>query len=363
MQQRIAPVDALRGVASIGVALIFHLRYLSGDLSIDHPELMPLGWFLPIERIYRHGDMLVELFFVLSGFIFHHIYRQDDGPTRASAADFASARFARLYPLMALSTVLAGLAVYLGIGLTGHAYEDWGHAPADWIRNLLGLQFLRVEPASLNAPTWSVSVELICYAAFYVLARQRSPLFYAGSAMLLLCGLYSLAWVLGPKLPWFIARGVLGFFTGVLLYGVKEWFARLPLVALAALLIAAGTLVWIDPWPLSRFASNALMTVMIWPLVLLVALRAPVARWLDNRVMMLLGDLSYSIYLLHMPIILAILALHANQPFSPQQIAWLWPPLVIATLLLAWLSLHYIEMPLRRRLRIRRPVVKMTELG
>ncbi|MEL7517504.1 MAG: acyltransferase family protein, partial [Pseudomonadota bacterium] len=101
--QRLVEVDGLRGLAALGVA-IFHLRVLLQGLP------NPLNSVWGIDLILLKGWHLVDLFFVLSGFIFTHCYLRD-GAMRAgvSLGEFASARISRLWPLHAAVLLFTAL--------------------------------------------------------------------------------------------------------------------------------------------------------------------------------------------------------------------------------------------------------------
>jgi len=96
--RRIPSLDGLRGIAAIAV-MAFHFNI----------------FFLPQARLpfVGRGYLAVDLFFLLSGFVMAHVY----GLTlaynwRAHWQEFALARFARIYPLFAL-TLLAMMIVHV----------------------------------------------------------------------------------------------------------------------------------------------------------------------------------------------------------------------------------------------------------
>jgi peptidoglycan/LPS O-acetylase OafA/YrhL len=74
---------------------------------------------------------------------------------------------------------------------------------------------------------------------------------------------------------------------------------------------------------------------------------------LSNRAAMLLGDISYGIYLLHGLVLYIFFEYLLGRPLAAQLSAsghWLWvAALVVATVLLSWLSYRYLEMPMMQR--------------
>jgi peptidoglycan/LPS O-acetylase OafA/YrhL len=97
--------------------------------------------------------------------------------------------------------------------------------------------------------------------------------------------------------------------------------------------------------PLSPLAG---LTLLAWPAALLLALRMPV---LGSAVMVWLGDRSYAIYLINMPLVWAATALFGPLQGGTMLVLGAHLALVAVTLLLADLSLRLVENPARRAIR------------
>jgi peptidoglycan/LPS O-acetylase OafA/YrhL len=294
----------LRGLAAILVA-VFHFEMTAG-------RFVPAGTTMFFEKSY----LMVDLFFVLSGFIMLHVYgRAFDGVfRRAQLRHFFVARFARTYPLHLFTLLLLVVIVrYL---------TKWGNPPIvleqprDILPNVLLLQSFGVcRIYNWNIPSWSISAEWGAYLVFPFLAfwisrkRKWAPILLAIAVVA--------AWVcieyvlprknpLNPAIPvphnlnvtfdygWL--RGVAGFSAGMIMYQLYRWpgagrvFGSDAASMLVLLLLAAGL----------HFAINdALVVVVFAALVLNFALNnGALHRVCNNPVLQYLGDISYSIYLM-----------------------------------------------------------------
>jgi peptidoglycan/LPS O-acetylase OafA/YrhL len=294
----------LRGLAAILVA-VFHFEMTIG-------RFVPAGTTMFFEKSY----LMVDLFFVLSGFIMLHVYgRAFDRVFRwGQLRHFIVARFARTYPLHLFTLLLLVVIVrYL---------TDWGNPPIvleqprDILPNVFLLQSFGVcHIYNWNIPSWSISAEWGAYLLFPFIAlwisrrRKWAPILLAiGVVAAWLCIEYVLPRKnpLNPAIPvphnlnttfdygWL--RGVAGFSAGMVMYrlyrlsGVDRVMGSDTVSVLILLLVAAGL----------HFAINdALVVSLFAALVLNFALNnGALHRVCNNRVLQYLGDISYSIYLM-----------------------------------------------------------------
>lgn len=273
--QRFATIDALRGLAAIGV-MLFHVRQ---DIAFQVPA----------------GYLAVDLFFGLSGFVIARAYetRLREG---LGFRDFIDRRVIRLWPMLALGALL---------GMVLHG----GHAGMlfllpNWLSE--GLLF----PA--NPPLWSLLFEMVAYAAFALILYRLGTATLAVIAAIaaLVLGAFALSPMrfadLGADWASFgagFARVGYGFIAGMLVH-------RLTTLGLSSLM---STLGWALAVPLSLAflligeADNlaALVAVILGvPALVWAASRIEVPQ---RRIAAFLGDCSYPLYCIHVPL-LALMA-------------------------------------------------------
>jgi peptidoglycan/LPS O-acetylase OafA/YrhL len=354
----IAGLTPLRGVAALFVVLFHAPIFGMGFTLYTHTYFFYQGW------------LWVDFFFVLSGFIMAHVYgeRFQERIRAGAVRDFLMRRFARLWPLhVAALAMLVGLegAKYLGdFTFTPTMPAPFtGHSELETIPlHLAFLQFLTHDNFNTwNTPAWSIGCEWWAYVLFPVLflgiTRLRGPLrlvFFACCYLALVLiwigadGTLNLG-IMGYALARCVAEFTLGIGafdlwrrgTGSRLFGSDAFFAAL----LVAIALALHFAIW-----------DFLVVPLMAALVLAAASnRARAGAALEHRTMRWLGEISYSIYLVHWPVFIALAllvgAVHgtplAERPSKLEALALLGIALPVI-LGLATLTYRYVEVPSRR---------------
>ena len=370
----IAPLTGVRFVAAVWVVL-FHVYLYNGDALADaHPVVDAV-----LGPIVSQGDLGVDLFFLLSGFVLAHNYLERLGtrPAVPQALRFLGLRVARVWPLYLLAVLGGGLLLFL-------REQWWGSAPnvpLSWGR--LVEQVLMVQQwgagnvpnTSWTGPAWSISAEWLAYLSFPVLALvvwriQR----YAGPvAVLALAG-----GVLVPVLTWttvaqtqaapfmWLARLASEFVCGMLLAAAPAY--ALPRVRAAAsrltpVTVAAGA-TWLYVVDVLGRPSLGPLVLALFPLLVLglAGDGGPLHRVLGSDTLVLGGEVSFALYLVHVPLLKLFRdALdHDVVPLDPAHRIYGELVVVGLSLLLAYVLYRRVEEPARHRLRAWGP--RLTEL-
>jgi len=358
---RLPVLTSLRFFAAFHVVL-FHLQatkiaFLTG----------PLANFASI------GYIGVSFFFVLSGFILVYTY----AGRPLAKPQFWRARFARIYPAYAFSLFFTAPFFFFAIFNMKIPFFTFAAAHPIGV-SLLVLSLLQswVPAAALswNTVAWSLSVEAFFYLLFpfllpALLQRKRTLLvFFIVTCWLVSLGLATAYIVYKPdglahvdadvllanglnvlkfnplvRLPEFL----LGMATGILfLGGSNRPQLALALVAIAVIgFVAAAHFSHAIPYPILHTGFlSPLFAAFIYGL----ALRPSWSTFLENRVLVLLGDASYSLYLLHAAILPMFFLrpdgkVHNNGPLG----------IILAVLVVIGLCVlvyRFIEEPARRKL-------------
>jgi peptidoglycan/LPS O-acetylase OafA/YrhL len=191
-------VDALRALAALGV-VVFHIAFNGGSLSLSVQSILSAG--------LRLGRLGVPLFLVLSGFCIHlSVARRIAGGegVRSDWGRFWRRRFWRLYPPY-VAAIVFSLAIYALAGAAAFPpRERIVSLPLDLLTHLLLIHNLFADYClSLgNGPFWTLGLEEQLYAlyALFLLLRRRCPI----GRVVLFTLMVSLAWQCG----WHVGLGI-----------------------------------------------------------------------------------------------------------------------------------------------------------
>ena len=343
-------IDLLRGFSAV-VILIWHYQHfyyphpLNPGSSVPNINATVEPMYGLLAPFYNHGYWAVQLFWIISGFVFAHVYA---GKITA-ARDFAISRFARLYPLHVITLVFIGLIQILSKHIDGGYQVVTVNDPYDFFLNLFFIsQWGFQSAASFNAPIWSVSIEMGIYALFFILARN---IFSAGvvfSVVLVLFG-YVIVQVGTPL--WFFGMCSMFFFTGVLIFYL---LAKCRNNKIFILSICMLSLAYFSHFVISGIVERKPFTntegYLLAPIVVLAGL-IDISRIGKKTFQKLrwIGDATYSIYLWHFPIQVFVLTFlfyfSINRSFFNRPITlFIW---IFGMLLIGRLSFRYIERPLQ----------------
>jgi peptidoglycan/LPS O-acetylase OafA/YrhL len=134
---------------------------------------MAVARFVPAAQtmFFEKCYLMVDLFFVMSGFIIYHVYGMNFKTKLMKEAlrEFFVARFARTYPLHFFSLLLLILLTLL-LAPSG-TYPNMMEYPSAIPANFFLLQsFHTLHIYTWNIPSWSISAEWAAYALFPVIA-------------------------------------------------------------------------------------------------------------------------------------------------------------------------------------------------
>jgi peptidoglycan/LPS O-acetylase OafA/YrhL len=352
--KRLSALDSLRGIAACGVAFFWHYQHFQPKEGFPFQHVAQ--WF------YTYGMSLVDLFFILSGFIFCYVYKDMIAQGKISFNKFSLLRLTRLYPLHVLTllfvTVMQSVRYLTGQDAFVYKFNDIYH----FVLNLFFLQSGWFENGfSFNAPSWSIACEVLAYILFFSISywlHKNKRYIFAYIGMVLL-GLFVIK--TNANLPLFngsMARVFVGFFIGCLLYELnlviqtREKIRKPFLIGCFMMLISVT--ISVSAYGNDLFGNWMLVhTILIFPIILILVLNVGFLRKsLSIKPLAYLGDISYSIYLWHFPVQIVmktiddVMSLQMN--YSSKKVFLL---VVLITITVSIISYEFVEKPLLKRFR------------
>lgn len=263
-----------------------------------------------VNAIVSAGYAALTVFFVISGFVLARRYRAAPW-TRPLLVRYAAARFGRIYPVYLLSLVILapiiietwragelGARSHVVALLTNHVllFQGWVRPAVNW-----------------KTPAWSLSCEVFFYVCVpFVVRSVRVPSWprVAAVAALAFAAPVVLRWTMEAPVP----KALLyfgDFLAGVAAAGAYEWIAerrsRLsaigPWFYLPGLACGVALLLLRESaeWSLSFDAATRLAATAI--VIGLACGGGWLVRALSARRVLALGEASYAIYILHVPLL------------------------------------------------------------
>lgn len=301
----IRSLQAGRGIAALAVA-VYH-TYLILYQKTGVPQFSGVAQF---------GYLGVPFFFVLSGFIIALAHHRDIGRPVA-LREYAFKRFVRVYPLYWFFSIFYVAAAAMGLG-----DPDFSWAPAHLLEDVLLVHFTPDFASPPLKVAWTLFFEIQFYF-FFALAILSARLAWFAAAVWFM-GLLFFP-VTNRWLENFFSYWNIAFLCGIAAYVL---FRRLParwwwVFVAAAVLCLAACFTQFSPLELRGRRNVGIVPVSIGfgALMLGLALFEKERSANYGRFMMLLGDGSYSLYLVHSAVISVAVAiyvkLHLTQMIPP----------------------------------------------
>ncbi len=327
-------IDILRVLSAV-LIVMYHYRDLfrneqSNALGLTFDNVGTLSLFKSMPWITSYGSYAVMLFWAISGWVFAHMYCDSKG---ISLRLFFIRRFSRLYPLHFLTLIITALLLVVAY------FEDidlWpgNHSLYNFLRQIFFVSGWGGDIYSFNKPIWSVSVEIAVYAIYYFIVKLFGVNFLNSFVAFLLSAVFLL--FTGSL----IASSSVFFFGSVIAYliyrivveapSIFKWWV--PLASIIPMLLT----IYIDEFyfelPLTLYLGP-----ICWGIIFLLCyLESFVVA--DLSYLAWFGNLTYSSYLIHMPLMMLIVFLFKLNFISP---IWFSYNISLALFLLVVLVLSF----------------------
>jgi peptidoglycan/LPS O-acetylase OafA/YrhL len=324
--QNIKYLHIIRGFAAF-LVLLAHAKWpfwIGGTAFLKQTSFWELSVLdkagLAFALLSSNGTAMVIIFYVLSGFIIAHSFSKN----KWSYKQFIINRSLRIYIPYIASALIAGLLLVISYRLAAVLFEspvkDYhqrvmiayssGLNLTNFIKTLFFFKTERVNYFGFNYVYWSLLYEMIFYLVFPLLLKYLKYIFVATLVIYPLHIFYQPLpeidyWYLylteylfyflsGIYLYRFVISGKLDFYKG------SVWLKKYVLLAIVGLSFFSAELIGFSSYKSISFLAATVMSLS-WMIYLLLY---GVKNGFFTRVFMFLGKISYSLYLIHVPLLL-----------------------------------------------------------
>lgn len=331
----------MRGIAAVWVVLFHFMESAAPAFHIS-----------PKQPFISTGFLGVDLFFILSGAVLSHVHTQDFATySLTKHVNFLKLRLARIYPLHVFCLLAFAIAVCALPDFTIH-YRKGGLSFTEFLRTLFlfnnwGFGY----PSLWNTPTWSLSAEWLGYLFFPAIViairkfvpRNCEPFLVAALlAALVFLTRYAGSDTMNAQGKLGILRMACEFSSGCLLYRSAVRNPRC-----AALLCWTGVFITAAcAYSLAAHWGTVFgLALIVFGLCTEAGARNPI---FTNAPAVWLGEISFSLYLSHWPLIQVAQWLISTYQIDPK---FTYPILFALFFVCAQLLFRFVEMPTRVYLR------------
>lgn len=314
--KRFYALDVSRGVAALAVVL-WHWQHFA-FIGTARPHEYDRGnqpLYSILQIFYDKGSMGVEYFFLLSGFVIFWLYKKPVEARRINFTKYSVQRLSRLYPLHIFTLLLVALLQGIYVSRTGDAFV---YPFNDTYHFLLNVGFASrwgfEDGPSFNGPVWAVSIQILLYMAFFIVAYGRS-----GNPVVCIC-LCAMFAALFQYLHPVLFKALSLFFLGGIVFYVSRAISNRSRMIKQIIFISTA-LLWIIT-VVDIYLLNVGMFIkslgkcgilflkvypyyILFPLTLCSLVLVEIDRRPFSKPISWIGDMTYSMYLLHFPLQLA----------------------------------------------------------
>lgn len=312
-------------------------------------------------NIFRVGTIGIDFFFILSGFLLTYVHQHDRGDIK-KLFPFLKKRFFRIFPSYWIT-----FFIILGITLVWNTHEQgFILSPISLVTNLT----LFPSETRLIPQSWTLSIEIYFYLFFGFLLLVRSLKIFLSLFFVYLVGIFAVSHFLFSQtqdyllfvfrhsyLEFILSPYLAEFFLGCVACSLflhkrlRVFFSKKIFLLLSVTTILFSFFVIGSSTHIAEFHRVVFVGIPLAFTILIVSCFEQRKQMNKNRIGLILGDASYSIYLLHFFIITTTITLVGKLFVYSNEIYFLYLLLFAVSLGIPTLFWIFIDKPMQQFLK------------
>ncbi|EMM7190559.1 TPA: acyltransferase [Raoultella planticola] len=313
---------------------------LAGMVMLSHMFGSFMGW--PQVRPFSGAYLCVVYFFIMSGFVLTYAHAS------GNFFKYVLTRFARLWPLHFLSTILMVAIYYYNAHHGGYVSSPDVFSISVILKNILFLHGLYWHDFKLvNEPSWSISIEFWVSLLIPLIFTRLGNMTRAVVAGLL----FIFLWHKHPSgIPPSMLTAMLSMLIGSLFFSLSqtEYFKCLMKEKFMAFFITAAAIVsFVGVYAMNHSRLDYFLFVAFIPMLFIDHLpdNQLIKRVFTSNLFLFLGYISFPLYLLHELVIVSGFIFDPENTWVSISIA------AFASIFIAYIYARFIDYPLYRALK------------
>lgn len=341
-KQHFTILDGLRGIAAVGVVAYHFMEMVYTDYT---------------KNIIFHGFLAVDFFFCLSGFVIGYAY--DDRMEKIGILEFFKSRIIRLHPLVLFGSIL-GILAFLFDPFGGHpAIFSIGKIILLFLSSAFLIPFPVIEERAfnlfgLNAPSWSLFWEYVANIFYAFILFRLNKKYLILLAIIAAFTLFTVAYNSGSLMGGWAgsnfwdggARIFYSFLAGLLIFRYKLIIKNnLGFIGLSILL----SLTFVMPFFKYNWLAEFLVVLLYFPLLIALGAGTNISESF-RKLCVFLGKISYPLYMTHYAAIWMFSNYYNAHKPQGSKLAMIIIVGMALLLLMAYLTMVFYDIPLRKYL-------------
>ena len=301
-EKKLLGLEVLRFISAMAILVTHYQQFAYVGLTLEYqagqqPFYSLFKWF------YLYGELGVQFFWCISGFIFFWKYQDTIHQRIISGKKFFVLRLSRLYPLHFATLVIIAVLQFIYFRDHGSYFVVHNNDLKHFFLQLFLASNWGGQGFSFNAPIWSISVEVLVYLFFFLVLRYIGKATWITILVLLIGGLIKYHNLTES----FIVDCIIYFYLGGLSAQIfkatdhtkyQNWILALSLV------VIISSFVFLNEDTLKQI-KHFFLIIFAPALIYIGAIEFKVSKkagdWIEA-----LGNMTYSSYLIHLPLQLFI---------------------------------------------------------